>query len=82
MQTEMTTETTSEVLLDHLLAMAHRYRSEGNLRQAMEMYWSLLEDYAETAQAGHASTSLLDMAKAYEREGAMHEARSIYTRLL
>ena len=30
--------------LDHLLAMAQNYRTEGNLRQAMAIYWRLSEN--------------------------------------
>lgn len=68
--------------LDHLLAMAHRYRGEGNLRQAMEMYWILSEDHSETEQAQKAQESLLELAEAYERDGARHTARAVYERLL
>jgi hypothetical protein len=69
-------------MLDRLLGMAHRYRSEGNLRQAMEMYWALLENHPGTAQAQGARVSLLDQAEAYERDGARHVARAVYERLL
>jgi hypothetical protein len=68
--------------LDRLLSMAHRYRSEGNLRQSMEMYWVLLENHTGTAQANSAHVSLLDHAEEYERDGARHVARAIYERLL
>lgn len=67
--------------LDHLLAMAHRYRSEGSLWQAMEMYWRLSEDHSETAQALEAQESLLELAEAYERDDARHAARAVYERL-
>jgi Tfp pilus assembly protein PilF len=69
-------------MLDRLLGMAHRYHSEGNLRQAMEMYWDLLENHPSTAQAQGARVSLLDQAEAYERDGARHVARAVYERLL
>lgn len=69
-------------LLDRLLVMAHDYRRAGNLNQAMEMYWSLLDDYPGTRQAQCAGTSLLEVAQGYERAGATHRARAIYTRLL
>lgn len=67
--------------LDHLLAMAHRYRSEGCLWQAMEMYWTLSEDHSGTAQAMEAQKSLLELADAYEHEDARHAARAVYERL-
>jgi len=69
-------------MLDRLLGMAHRYRSEGNLRQAMEMYWALLDNHPGTAQAQGARVSLLDQAEAYERAGTSRSARAVYERLL
>ncbi|WP_372609673.1 tol-pal system YbgF family protein [Halomonas sp.] len=69
-------------MLDRLLGMARGYHSEGNLRQAMEMYWTLLENHPGTSQAQGARVSLLDQAEAYEREGARHVARAVYERLL
>ncbi len=69
-------------LLDRLLGMAHDYRQAGNRNQAMEMYWALREDYPGTRHAQCAGTSLLEMAQGYERAGATHRARAIYTRLL
>jgi hypothetical protein len=69
-------------VLDRLLGMAHRYRREGNLRQAMELYWTVLENHPGTAQAESACVSLLDQADAYERDGAGHVARAVYERLL
>jgi hypothetical protein len=68
--------------LDHLLAMAHQYRKEGNLRQAMEMYWMLLEDHSGTAQSLEAQESLLELAESYERDDGRHTARAVYERIL
>ncbi len=68
--------------LDDLLAMAHRYRSEGNMWQAMEIYWMLTDSHSGTAQALGAQMSLLELAETYEREDdARHIARAIYERL-
>ena len=47
----------------------------------MEMYWELVEDYSGTPQADKARDVLLNLATSYERNGARHEARSIYERL-
>jgi len=71
-----------QALLGRLLAMAHRYRSEGDLRQATVMYWELAEDYPGTPQSNTARAVLLELATSYERNGARHMARSIYERLL
>lgn len=68
--------------LDHLLAMAQRYHGEGNLRQAMEIYWTLAEDHSDTAQAQAAQEKLLELARFYERDGSRHQARAVYERLL
>jgi hypothetical protein len=68
--------------LDHLLAMAQRYRSEGCLRQAMEIYWTLSDDHSETLQAQRAQDRLLELAEIYERDGSRHQARAVYERLL
>ena len=68
--------------LDHLLAMAQRYQSEGNLRQAMAIYWELSEDHFETEQGLEAQGRLFDMAGYFENDGSRHQARAIYERLL
>ncbi len=68
--------------LDHLFAMAQRYRSEGNLRQAMAIYWALSEDHSETTQGQGAQDGLLELADVYENDGSRHQARAIYERLL
>ena len=72
----------NQALLGRLLAMAHRYRSEENLQQATELYWTLAEDYPGTPQADAARAVLLELAEGYERDEALHMARSMYERLL
>jgi TolA-binding protein len=68
--------------LDHLFGMAQHYCSEGNLRQAMEIYWMLSEDHSETAQGQEAQDRLLELADVYQRVGSRHQARAVYERLL
>ncbi len=70
------------MLLDRLLAMAQRFRSEGKLCEAMELYWELAEEQPGTAEANAAGAMLLEMAAGYERNNAPHMARSIYQRLM
>lgn len=72
----------NHVLLKRFLAMAQRYRSEGNLQGAMELYWDLAEDHPGTPEAKAANATLLELAADYERNAAPHMARSIYKRLL
>ena len=69
-------------LVGRLLRMAQQYQSEGNIRQATEMFWTLAEDYQGTPQADAAKAALLEMAESYERNHARHMARSMYTRLM
>ena len=70
------------LLLDRLLAMAQRFRAEGKLCEAMELYWELAEEQAGTAEANAAGAMLLELAADYERNNAPHMARSIYQRLM
>lgn len=72
----------NQVLFGRLLAMAQRYRNEGKLQEAMDLYWELVEDHPGIAEAGAANAVLLDLAANYERDEAPHMARSIYERLL
>jgi len=72
----------NQALLGRLLAMAHRYRGEGKLRQATELYWTLAEDYPGSPQADAARAVLLELATSYERNEARHMARSMCERLM
>jgi hypothetical protein len=70
------------VLLDRLLAMARKYRADGNDRQATELFWTLTEDNPETPQGEAAKLELMAMAEDYGRLNSQHIARSIFERLL
>lgn len=69
-------------VLARLLRMANTYRSAGNLRQALEMYFELVEEHGESVEATQAGEILLGVAEAYEENGELHLARSIYERML
>ena len=70
------------IMLERLFAMAQRYRNDGNLRQASEMFWTLVQDHPDTQQAEDAKAELLLLAESYERAGNQHMARSMYERLM
>jgi hypothetical protein len=72
----------SRSLVGRLLVMAQQYQSEGNIRQATEMFWTLAEDYQGTPQADAAQAALLVVAEGCQRNNARHMARSMYTRLM
>ena len=67
--------------LNRLLAMAQRYRSQGKLREALEMCWEITDDYPDSPAAAAAKITLLELATAYENNGAPRLARSIFERL-
>jgi hypothetical protein len=69
-------------LLARLLAMAQRYRQDGNSRQAAEMFWTLVHEHSETPEAEVAKVELLALAESHERAGDQHMARSMYERLM
>ncbi len=58
----------SPALLEGILVTAQQYRREGNLRGAMELYWSLAEDHPGTAEADAAKADLLQLAAKYQRD--------------
>ncbi|MBI2833994.1 MAG: hypothetical protein HYX76_06155 [Acidobacteria bacterium] len=62
--------------------MAQRYRNEGRLWLAMELYWKLVEKHPEAPQSDVAQRALLKLAGDYGRDGFRHVARGIYERLL
>ena len=69
-------------MLERIFAMTLRYRKEGNLRQATEMYWTMVSDHPDTPQAEAAKAELLLLAEGYERSGKLHMARGMYERLM
>ena len=75
------TEIRPEVLVC-LMELADRYRAENSIRQAMEIYFELVEDYDDTPQAQQARDRLMEIAEEYECAGKRHHARGMYERLL
>lgn len=71
-----------EALSSRLLSMANRYRNEGEIHQALEIYWTLNDEYSDTSQAKDAAAQLMEIAEEFDRDGARRMARSIFERLL
>ena len=69
-------------LLSHLLQMANDYRSNGSPHQAIEVYYELAEQNADSIEGQEARCQLFEIAREYEQADMPHEARSIYERLL
>ena len=69
-------------LLKRLLDMADAYRAKGNVHQAVELYFALVESYPSTAQVRPALARLMDIADVFDAAGERHHARSLYERLL
>jgi hypothetical protein len=69
-------------VLAHLLKMADGYLAAHAVRQAVAIYFEVLEEYSDTQEAGRARERLLEIADDYEKAGEFHQARSIYERML
>jgi len=65
-----------------LLKMADDYLAAGDWHQAVEMYFSIIADEPEAAEAAMARKHLLEIGGWYQRAGEPHQARSLYERLL
>ena len=72
----------SSRILARLLSMADAYRESGSLRQAIEIYFELTREHADTPQGHRAEERLFDVARSYERSGELRQARGIYEQLL
>lgn len=64
-----------------LLSMADGYLRSGSLRQALEMYFDLMDGYPGTTEAEQAEEQTLEVASRHEQAGELHLARAIYERL-
>ena len=71
-----------QMLLTRLVLMAQRYRNEGQMRQATEMFWGLIKDYPDTPESEVAKAELLKLAEGHERAGNLHMARGMYEQLM
>ena len=69
-------------LLTHLLRIADGYRAENALRQAIEIYFELVENHPHMPEAQQARHRLTEIGEQYERSGEFRQARSLYQRLL
>jgi len=68
--------------LIYLLKMADEYLAAGDLHQAVEIYFSIIDDDPEAGEAAMARKHLLEIGRRYQQTGEPHQARSIYERLL
>ncbi len=69
-------------VLRHLLVLADNYRDQGSRRQAMDVYWSLVDIYPSSPEGEQALQRLLQMAERFDREGMHRIARDLYEQLL
>jgi pentatricopeptide repeat protein len=68
--------------LHRLLAMADSYLREGSIRQALEMYYDMMNRHPETAEALQAEERILEVARLHEEAGEFHNARAIYDQMV
>ena len=69
-------------VLEHLIGMADMYARNGSLRQAIELYFALVNEHGDTDQSVQAGDRLMAVAQQYESHGELRLARGIYERLL
>jgi tetratricopeptide (TPR) repeat protein len=69
-------------ILTRLLQMADVYLRQGAPKQAIEMYFQLVEVHGPTPEGRQAHDRLMEVAADYESQGQLRQARSIYERLL
>jgi hypothetical protein len=69
-------------ILGRLLRMADTYRRSGAPKQALEMYFELVEKHPSSVEGQEANGRLLEISEEYELQGQLRQARSIYERLL
>ncbi len=69
-------------VLEHLIHMADMYARNGSLRQAIELYFTLVFEHDGTEQAIQAGDRLMAIAQEYENHGELRLARGVYERLL
>ena len=64
-----------------LLEMADRYLAENAFRQAIEMYFEMIEKRSGNGTAKQARERLMGIAEQWELLGKRRQARAIYERL-
>jgi hypothetical protein len=69
-------------VLPRLLAMADSYREAGSLHSAVEVYFELIREHAQTPEAIQAEERLIEVAQYHEGRGETRQARGIYEQLL
>ncbi len=70
------------LILGRLLQMADGYRAQRAFKQALAMYFRLVDEHGESREGQQACERLLEIAAEYEAGGQLRQARSIYERLL
>jgi hypothetical protein len=64
-----------------LLRMSHRWFEQGELRQAVDSYLRLCDEYPDTEEEKIAQARLLIIAQRYEQEGLLRLSLNILERL-
>jgi hypothetical protein len=64
-----------------ILELAHRYAQRGEVHQAVELYFRLLQQYPATREATEAGRSVLEIAQRLEAGGKRRGALSLYLKL-
>ncbi|MGD0621792.1 MAG: GvpL/GvpF family gas vesicle protein [Thermacetogeniaceae bacterium] len=68
-------------ILAAMLRLAGKLEDDGQLHQACELYFKILDSSGETGEAEAARKALLAIAYDYERKGLVHMALDLYEKL-
>jgi hypothetical protein len=68
-------------LLAAMMRLASKLEDDGQLHQASELYFKILDDSGEAGEAEAARKALLAIAYDYERKGLVHMALDLYEKL-
>ncbi len=57
------------------------YQEQGNIHQAIYVYFNAIDRYPETKEAQEAYDRLVKIAGEYEENGQLYMAKHLYTRI-
>jgi len=64
-----------------LMRTGRTYQEQGNIHQAIYVYFNVIDRHAGTKEAQEASDRLLKIAQEYEQNGQLYMAKHLYQRI-
>ncbi|MFZ2725983.1 MAG: tetratricopeptide repeat protein [Methylococcaceae bacterium] len=76
-----TTQDSTAATRSFLLRMGNAWLEQGELRQAVDVYLKIIDQYSDSEESQNAQTALLSVAQRYEQEGKLRLSLDILERL-